>query len=67
MTTSTRLLTVQQLHEQWGIAEATFYSWRKQGRGPRSFKVGGRVVYDAAEVDAWLEEQKAATERGGAA
>lgn len=29
--------------------------WRHIGKGPKSFKVGRRVLYDASDVAAWLE------------
>lgn len=29
--------------------------WRHVGRGPRSFKVGRRVLYDATDVRSWLD------------
>ncbi|MGI9084433.1 MAG: helix-turn-helix domain-containing protein [Aeromicrobium sp.] len=32
--------------------------WRHIGKGPRSFKVGRRVLYDRADVAAWLEAAK---------
>ena len=35
---------------------ATLVDWRSQlGKGPLYRKVGGRVVYSLAELDAWLE------------
>jgi predicted DNA-binding transcriptional regulator AlpA len=37
-----------------GFAGKTFDNWRSAGRGPPYYKVGGRVLYDDAEVDAWL-------------
>jgi predicted DNA-binding transcriptional regulator AlpA len=37
--------------------EATLRYWRHRGEGPRSFKVGRRVVYVRAEVERWLAEQ----------
>ncbi|MGV9481340.1 helix-turn-helix transcriptional regulator [Gordonia aichiensis] len=30
--------------------------WRHIGKGPKSFKVGRRVLYNAADVTAWLEQ-----------
>jgi excisionase family DNA binding protein len=33
--------------------------WRHVGKGPKGFKVGRRVLYDQAEVLAWLEAAKA--------
>ena len=38
---------------------ATLAYWRHVGKGPRSFKVGRRVLYDRADVEAWLEAAKA--------
>lgn len=34
--------------------------WRHIKQGPPSFKVGRRVLYDEAEVLAWIEKQRAA-------
>ena len=42
-----------------GVPEATLRFWRHQGRGPRGFRVGRRVVFDVAELDRWLTEQAA--------
>ena len=36
-----------------------------QGEGPRSFKLGKTVFYDADDVAKWVEAQKAATAKGG--
>lgn len=59
------LVDVQTLSEMFGLAESTFYAWRRDGRGPRSFKLGRRVVYVKSEVEAWLRAQQEATSRGG--
>lgn len=39
--------------------------WRHKNLGPRSYLLGRSVVYDRADLDAWLADQKAATVRGG--
>lgn len=36
---------------------STLRYWRHQGTGPRSAKLGRRVVYRRAEVVAWLDAQ----------
>ena len=42
------------------ISRATLWRWVASGRFPKAFKIGqNRTVWDAAEVDAWLEAQKA--------
>ena len=59
------LLTVQELATELRLAESTFYTWRRRGLGPKSFKLGRRVVYRLSDVEAWLEAQELATSRGG--
>jgi prophage regulatory protein len=45
-----------------GVPEGTLRSWVQCGRGPASFKIGGRRVWRASAVDAWI----AAAEEGQA-
>lgn len=65
------ILTMGQVSEMIGRPLATLRYWRHDGdrRGPRSFRLGGRVVYDEADVHAWVDEQRALDEqrRAGAA
>lgn len=63
---SARLSTAE-LSDETGISESTFRYWRATGDGPRSYALGRRIFYDREDVDAWIEAQKAATSRGGAA
>jgi len=35
--------------------------WRHVGKGPKSFKVGRRVLYAIEDVDAWIARAKANT------
>ncbi|MDX1873995.1 helix-turn-helix domain-containing protein [Mycolicibacterium sp. 120266] len=48
-----------------GKPVATLRWWRHMDLGPRSYALGRSVVYDKADLDAWLADQKAATVRGG--
>ena len=50
----------------FGIPEPTWRGWRHECKGPRWFKLGGIVMYDPADVQAWVEEQKASTGKGAA-
>jgi predicted DNA-binding transcriptional regulator AlpA len=36
-----------------GLKVGTLYQWRHNNKGPRSYKVGGKVVYDPAELRAY--------------
>lgn len=47
--------------------ESTLRYWRACDEGPRSYTLGRRCFYDREDVDAWIEEQKSETSRGGAA
>lgn len=48
-------LLPEELVERWRqtISPATLASWRCRGLGPRYVKVGGRVLYPIAEVEAY--------------
>ena len=35
--------------------------WRHIGKGPKSFKVGRRVLYAVEDVEAWIAQAKANT------
>jgi prophage regulatory protein len=65
MTAPVRLLTVGEISAMTTLADSTLYVWASKGRGPRSFKLGGRRVYREDEVLAWIAEQEQATSRGG--
>ena len=34
--------------------------WRYAGKGPKSFKIGRTVLYDVADVEAWIDEARKA-------
>ena len=38
-------------------ARQTLAHWRSQGRGPAFIKIGGRVAYRGADLNAWLDQQ----------
>ena len=43
----------KELAKRWLISPRTLEQWRWQGRGPRVLKLGGRVIYRLADVDAY--------------
>ena len=55
-----QLLTIQQAADHLGRPVATLYDWRYKKVGPPSAKIGGRVVYRAEDLEAWVERQFAA-------
>jgi predicted DNA-binding transcriptional regulator AlpA len=56
------LLRVPEVAALTGIPEATLRFWRHRGTGPRSAKLGRRVVYRQSDVEAWIDAQFASDE-----
>ena len=48
-------LTTDELAALARTTPETARYWRHVGKGPRSFKVGRRVLYAESDVRAWLE------------
>lgn len=53
------LLTAREVAEYLNVTEAAVYNWVKEGRGPRSHRVGRRMRFRREDVDAWLESRAA--------
>jgi hypothetical protein len=60
-----RLRTKDAAEYLGGVSEDTLRYWRYAGTGPRSYRLGRRCYYDMADLNAWIAEQKSATQRGG--
>lgn len=52
-----KLLRLAEVTELTGIPEATLRFWRYEGTGPKSAKLGRRVVYREADVLDWIDAQ----------
>ena len=59
-----RLLTLQEVADHLRLPTATLRYWRTVGDGPTSLKVGRRVVYREADVEAWLAQHVRDAEAG---
>lgn len=53
-------MTEDEVAEYIRTPTETLRYFRRVRKGPRSFKIGRRVLYDLTDVDAWLQQQKAA-------
>lgn len=40
------------------ITPETLANWRYLSRSPVYYKIGGRIIYTKADLDAWIKEQK---------
>lgn len=63
--TMERLLTPEQAAERLAMPVLTLQTWRKNGTGPRFYKLGRRIRYRAEDLEQWIEKQ--ATNHGAAA
>jgi len=50
------LWTVQDVADYLQVPVQTLYSWRMQGRGPRTRRMGKYLRYRAEDVTAWLDQ-----------
>jgi hypothetical protein len=57
-----RLLLPEEVADWVRRPKTTLAFWRTRGIGPKSARVGGRVLYKQSDVEAWIAEQfKSAT------
>ncbi len=54
----TRYLTTTEVAELLRTPVETVRYWRHVGKGPKSFKVGRRVLYALEDVEAFLAEAR---------
>jgi excisionase family DNA binding protein len=52
-------LTTAEVAETLRTSPETVRFWRQVGRGPKSFKVGRRVLYAAEDVEAFIAAARA--------
>ena len=52
-----RHFTQRDLAQRWAMSERTLESWRWRGFGPDYLRLGGRIVYRLADVEAFEHEQ----------
>ena len=56
-----QLLDIQQLAAKLNTSVNTVRYWRTIGYGPKSARIGRRVVYRLADVESWIDAQFAAS------
>jgi len=56
-----KYLTISEVAELVRAPLETVRYWRHIGKGPKSFKVGRRVLYAVEDVDAWIAQAKVNT------
>lgn len=56
-----KYLTISEVAELVRAPIETVRYWRHVGKGPKSFKVGRRVLYAIEDVEAWIAQAKVNT------
>lgn len=51
------LSLVEEASEFLRVPVATLRYWRHMGTGPKSARIGGRVMYRTIDLENWLNEQ----------
>ena len=51
-----KYLTTEEVALLCRTSPSTVRFWRHQGKGPASFRVGRRVLYEAGVVETWLQQ-----------
>ena len=68
MTDWQETLTPKQAAKYVGISEGALRLWRAEGKGPRYFRAGEKLVrYRRADLDTWIEERLSQPKSGEAA
>jgi hypothetical protein len=53
-----RLFDPQEASDYLRMAKQTLARWRCYGLGPRFVRIGGRIFYDVADLDAFITARK---------
>lgn len=54
-------LTQAELAKRWRISPRSLERWRYKNAGPAYVKLGGKVVYDVTDVEAYERRRRAET------
>ncbi|OBJ18262.1 transcriptional regulator [Mycobacterium colombiense] len=57
-------MSTTEVSAELGIPVGTLRYYRSSGRGPASFRLGGRIRYRRADVMAWVDDQERNSRRG---
>jgi excisionase family DNA binding protein len=60
-------LTTAQVAARLAVSETTLMRWRERDEGPPWKRIGDRIRYDSAGLDAWLASRPHGGEGGDAA
>jgi predicted site-specific integrase-resolvase len=54
-------LNQKKLADRWGVSPRTLERWRWRKTGPAYIKLGGKIVYDLNDIEAYERRRRAET------
>lgn len=60
-TTQKQFLNTALAAHHLGYSTSSLEAWRCDGRGPKYYKMAGRVKYRLSDLDAWMESGRVET------
>jgi predicted DNA-binding transcriptional regulator AlpA len=58
-----QLIPESEVRRRFGVSRSTMWRWRRDGTGPKCYQLGPRLMYDPADLAAWLEGHRADAHR----
>lgn len=55
------LLNINELAAYLGVPVSTIYDRRTNGKGPRAYRFGKRIMFGASDVRAWMDTMREPT------
>lgn len=52
------LLNINELAEYLGVPVSTIYDWRTNGKGPRAYRFGKRIMFGVTDIHAWMDTMR---------
>lgn len=52
------LLNINELADYLGVPISTIYDWRTNGKGPRAYRFGKRIMFGVSDVRAWMDTMR---------
>ena len=52
------LLNINELADYLGVPVSTIYDWRTNGKGPRAYRFGKRIMFGVTDIHAWMDTMR---------
>lgn len=52
------LLNIDELAGYLGVPVSTIYDWRTNGKGPRAYRFGKRIMFGITDIRTWMDAMR---------